>query len=815
MQIAHANNALNEAKQSTRSVLQWISQRTNWLMVYDGADGHYQIVEKFLPPGNGGNIVITSRNGGLKRISLKSLEVVKMAEEEAISLLLKSAELVGLSDHDSNLARTLVSELSGIPLALDQAGAYMQATQCDIVDYLELYAKHKHALMSNSEFKGASDYDRTTYGTWDISMQNIEGMAATVIGEKALAAQSAVQILRIFAFLDHSNIPLELFNNAAENYMRSEVNKEAKDNLPSSMRLLDHQTLFLSRDGVWEKMKFLAGIQVLISFSLIEVHSRLYSMHKLVHAWNRNRIPRAEISHHYHKARAMLSCSIVHDYMIDNYVFCRLLAPQIRSNVLHASELGLKDTYYDNEYERFTLVFHHIGSWDEMEKLLLVMVKHRTRVLGPKHAKTLACIAKLASTYMQQGRWDEAEKMEVDVLNARKERLGSDHPDTLTSMASLAYTFRCQGRWDEAEKLEVKVMNARTIRLGSDHPDTLTSMTNLASTYRIQGRWKEAEEHEVDVMNGFKAKHGSDHPVTLTSMANLASTYWHQGRWDEAEKLEVDVMNVRMTKLGQNHPNTLTSIANVASTYWNQGKWDEAEKLEVDVMNAFKANIGPDHPDTLTSIANLASTYKNQGRLDEAEKLEVDVMNGFKAKLGSDHPATLTSMANLASTYRNQGRLDEAEILQVDVINARIAKLGSDHPDTLTSIAHLASTYWNKGLWDKAEKLQVEVMNARNTKLGFNHPDTLAIMANLAFTYQSQERLNEAHSLLSHAVKTMQQVVGTQHPTLLYYDRELDKLSIAKQDKEKQKVLQVCLHSGCFNLMIDFFCYNLLIFRIN
>ena len=135
-------------------------------MIYDGADGHYQTVEKFLPPGRG-NILITSRNVGLKRITLTSLKVLHMVEEEAASLLLKLASLSdSASDHVSNyLARKLASELGGIPLALDQAGAYMLTSQLGIAHYLELYTAHKHELMSNPEFKGASDYDRTTYGT--------------------------------------------------------------------------------------------------------------------------------------------------------------------------------------------------------------------------------------------------------------------------------------------------------------------------------------------------------------------------------------------------------------------------------------------------------------------------------------------------------------------------------------------------------------------------------------------------------------------------------------------------------------------------
>jgi hypothetical protein len=188
MQIGQADNN-PQAKKSVESVLQWISQSTNWLMIYDGADGHYQTIEKFLPPGNGGNILITSRNVGLKRITETSLKVLNMAEEEAALLLLKSASFDSMFDHDNNLARKLASELGGIPLALDQAGAYMLTSQLGIADYLELYIKHQHELMSNPEFKGASDYDRTTYGTWDISMQKIEKMAEKDNRQEALAAQ--------------------------------------------------------------------------------------------------------------------------------------------------------------------------------------------------------------------------------------------------------------------------------------------------------------------------------------------------------------------------------------------------------------------------------------------------------------------------------------------------------------------------------------------------------------------------------------------------------------------------------------------------
>ncbi|KAF8345757.1 P-loop containing nucleoside triphosphate hydrolase protein, partial [Amanita rubescens] len=128
LQISLANSTSPDGRPSARSALKWISQKLNPLIVYDGADGHYSVVENFLPPGNGGNVMITSRNIGLKRLSQNnSMEVHCMENQDAISLLLKSGMLDDTDSDICNLAQQLVSQLDGFPLAIDQAGAYIHS----------------------------------------------------------------------------------------------------------------------------------------------------------------------------------------------------------------------------------------------------------------------------------------------------------------------------------------------------------------------------------------------------------------------------------------------------------------------------------------------------------------------------------------------------------------------------------------------------------------------------------------------------------------------------------------------------------------
>ncbi|KAF8808359.1 hypothetical protein BYT27DRAFT_7005992, partial [Phlegmacium glaucopus] len=90
---------------SVESALQWISHiQEEWLIVFDNADDpspEVYMVAKFFPPGNRGNILITSRNRSMGRIvSFENrIAVNEMEESDAISLLLKSSCLALLPEH--------------------------------------------------------------------------------------------------------------------------------------------------------------------------------------------------------------------------------------------------------------------------------------------------------------------------------------------------------------------------------------------------------------------------------------------------------------------------------------------------------------------------------------------------------------------------------------------------------------------------------------------------------------------------------------------------------------------------------------------
>ena len=707
---------------SVESVLQWMSGiQEEWLIVFDNADDPpVYVVEKYIPTGNRGYILITSRNQSMGRVvsSENIIEINEMEEADAITLLLKASRLDASAEH-IEVAKNIVTELGCMPLAVDQAGAYIGAGRCSIDNYLQQLSLHRHTLMSDATFRGASKYDRTVYGTWDLSFKEIKrrasGKSNTEDHHDAQAAHAAILILQICAFYHHNNISKDIFRSAAEESRYHVVDSEIAEILPLALPTLDHTLLALDNNGYWDEFIFGQGIAILLSFSLMkrDKSSEMLSVHPLVHCWSREQISKSEQQRMYEMGGTILCCAISRRLSSYDYGLRRLIFQHIKANESHGSQMGFTKKYYDDKWNSFIYVLEEIGEWKHAEKLRDQVLDMREKLLGAEHPHTLLSMSEMAMTYSSQGKWNKAEQLIVQVLDMRKKLFGAEHPDTLTNMSNLALTYLNQGKWNKAAQLNVQVLDMFKKLHGAEHPYTLISMSNLVRTYSDQGKWNEAEQLNVQVLDVRKKLLGSEHPDTLISMSDLAFTYSNQGKWNEAEQLNVQVLDMRKKLLGAENPHTLTSMLNLAFTYSKQGKWNEAEQLNVLVLDMYKKLFGMEHPDTFTSMSDLALVYSKQGKWNEAEQLNIQVLDMRKKLLGAEHPDTLTSMSNLALTYSNHGKWNEAEQLNVQALDMFKKLLGAEHPYTLICMSNLALTYSKQGKWDEADGLNVQLLEMR------------------------------------------------------------------------------------------------------
>ena len=677
-------------ERSVRSAIQWLSYEDHeWLLIFDNADGDPNTIGKYVPPGMRGNILFTSRNRMMGHHVLSSnahVEVEEMTEEQAISLLLKSAMLDESSSDIIPLSRAIVKELWCLPLAVDQAGATIARRLCSVYDYLELYAKSRKELLALSFFQGASDYGLPVYTTFELSHKAIRD--CTSGGSDLMtpqAAKIALFILGIFAFFHNENISENIIKRAAEETFGS--------NYLFLHKLVPSELFRCHDSGEWDPLAFRAGIQILCSFSLVKANDsngNSYSMHSLIHSWSLDRMSNEDKRQSYFLSSTLLANSIT--FNDEDRAFRRELIPHLTSWMSHRRSIGRTTSFTENQVFKFENTFLENGLYNAAEELQLEVFELRRRVLGAEHPYTLGTMHSLASTYIHQGRTEEAKQLQRQVLESRRRVLGVEHPDTLATMHNLASTYNRQGQMEEAEQLQLQILESRRRVLGVEHPDTLGTMHNLASTYNEQGRTEEAEQLFLQVLESRRRVLRAEHPDTLMTMHNLAWTCNRQGRMEEAEQLQLQILESRRRVLGMEHPDTLMTMHNLASTYNEQGRTDEAEQLFLQVLESRRRVLRAEHPDTLMTMHNFAWTCNLQGRMEEAEQLQLQILESRRRVLGMEHPDTLMTMHNLAWTYNEQGRTDEAEQLYLQVLESRRRVLRVEHPDTLRTMQDLANT---------------------------------------------------------------------------------------------------------------------------
>lgn len=190
------------------SVLRWLRLHAGWLLIFDNMDD-LALAEPFLPKAGRGHLLFTTRARALGRVA-ERLEVQTMEPEIGALFLLRRANILPLqatldkaTSNDYSTAHLISQELDGLPLAIDQAGAYVKETLCTLADYLQLYQKRHLDLLQT---RGAQDtsYPASVATTWSLSFEKVKQ-----------ANPASAELLNLCAFLAPDAIPEELLTNGS------------------------------------------------------------------------------------------------------------------------------------------------------------------------------------------------------------------------------------------------------------------------------------------------------------------------------------------------------------------------------------------------------------------------------------------------------------------------------------------------------------------------------------------------------------------------------------------------------------------------
>ncbi|MFE0130373.1 tetratricopeptide repeat protein [Streptomyces sp. NPDC059037] len=621
----------------------WLQTHPGWLLVFDNVEKPEDVRAITGQLRDYGRQLITSRcKGGWagEAIPLPVLDI-----EASLDLL---ARLTDGGDEDE--ARELAEELGHLPLALQQAGAFIAQASITVDEYRRML--HQHPEDATGAAPPDADPTRTMASVWRISLDALHERDPR-----------AVEILRIAAWYAPTGIPRSLFAPLAENPVD------------------------------------LAGLLALLAnYNMITLDRTSLGAHRLVQM-----VARTPSGADPHRSQALITAARdqaaawILDALPDDPVSNVQGWPRWRSLLPHAEALLKALSPAEDTVDTVT-VLNEVGTYLEGQGEVRKATEycHRaleaaTRVLGADHPNTLAARNNLAGAYESAGDVGRAIPLYEQTLADCLRVLGADHPSTLRSRSNLAYVYEAAGDARRAIPVFEQTLADCLRVLGADHPDTLRSRSNLAGAYESAGDVGRSISLYEQVLADRLRVLGADHPDTLTSRSNLAYTYATAGDVERAIPLYEQTLADRLRVLGADHPDTLASRSSLAGAYALAGDVGRVIPLYEQTLADRLRVLGADHPDTLASRSNLAYAFKSAGDVGRAIPLYEQTLADRLRVLGADHPDTLTLRNNLASAYTSVGDVGRAVPLYEQTLADCVRVLGQDHPTTKAVRGNLAA----------------------------------------------------------------------------------------------------------------------------
>jgi tetratricopeptide (TPR) repeat protein len=549
-----------EQAETVHALWDALRHRDRWLLIFDNAE-HPSDLRPWWPPDTG-RVLVTSRNPTWTGLAA-TVPVDVLPRADAVAFLQHR-----LGRDDATLDR-LADALGDLPLALEQAAAYLEETATTPNDYLDLLGARTRELFTLGQ---PATTAQTVATTWAVSLQQLRE-----------ETPAAVDLLMLCAFLAADDIPRSL---AAGHAKR----------LPERLAAT-----------VADPLAYQQAIAALRRYALVKTSTDALSVHRLLQAVVRQRLDPDEQQRWASAALRLVGAAFPTEPLDPaGWPTSARLLPHALAVTDHASTLGVDpDTTASLLAEAGAYVFER-ADYPQARYLHERALNLREGRLGPDHPATAESLRYLAFALGIQGDLGGARRLHERALSIREVCLGPNHPTTAASLSDLALVLRDQGDLDGAHTLLERALHILEVRLGPDHSDTARSLNGLALVLRDQGDLDGARtlyQRAVDIR---EARLGPDHPTTAYSLNGFALVLREQGDLDQARMLLERALHIREVRLGPDHPLTAQSLNGLAIVLRDQGDLDGARTLLERALLIYETRLGPNHPNTMRSRRDLA-----------------------------------------------------------------------------------------------------------------------------------------------------------------------------------------------------------------
>jgi tetratricopeptide (TPR) repeat protein len=258
----------------------------SWLIVFDNYDNPDEFdLRDYIPMSTKGHVIVTSRSYDTYRLGT-IISVGSMDEDEAVALLLEYCNGGNMEkpNRTESYAKMIVKRLGYLPLAIDQAGAYVQAEEIPLEGFLDEYERSAAKVLATTpkiweywETKHGGSIDqrvaaKSVITTWELSLSWLR--------PNTQQGSLKAKLLHILALFHETSISEELFF-------------EYHGSLSSPNEYPDWMSLFLDDQGAWSQVCYSSVMREFRNLSLINSLQKsssggdfyIVSLHPLVRDW--------------------------------------------------------------------------------------------------------------------------------------------------------------------------------------------------------------------------------------------------------------------------------------------------------------------------------------------------------------------------------------------------------------------------------------------------------------------------------------------------------------------------------------------------
>ncbi|KIH98248.1 hypothetical protein LP52_13755 [Streptomonospora alba] len=690
---------------------------TDWLLVFDNAV--YSPDTMQCVPHPTGDVLITSRDHGWSGIS-DIVEVDVLKRDESKELLTLHAGHVSGADADK-----IAEHLGDLPLALEQAAAWLAQTGMSAAEYLELLNERQSELLATETTSG---YQGTVLTSLSVSIEEVRRVDP-----------GAAELLMLCAYFSSEPI--------------------ARGMLLRGGRDLDDPVL---SEILSDRLRFSRTVRTLNRFALATIHpdEEALSIHRLARTLMREMGTPEERSARRRHAQTVLTRANPGDPDDrDNWSAIAEIARHVRgSELVDNPALPARKTVLDVIRLRYVR-----GDAEASKRLAEFVVDTWRDQHGPDDRHTLIACFGLANALRQLNDYTCID-LNTDTLERMRRVLGEDDEQTLLATNSHGADLRRQSKLDEALELDERNHQRHVRVFGRDHRATQRVANNLALDLRLHGRFEEARDLDRESRRIRAEVYGPTHDRTLYSANQLSRDLRATGEYSEALREIEGVIPTYEATLGPDHPDVVDARLGLAYSLRRMGRIDEALAQAERCIADSAAEPRLHYESVLAGHWVIADALRMRGDLARAFEHSTQAVRAAEDHFGPDHILTTIYRNNHSILLTLRGEHEESLRVNTNVAERIEGWRGRRHTYFLAIEANLASDRYHLGDVHEALRISDENVRVSVDVRGETHPRTQYCRFNHALDLRAAGYEERAEAEYDHAYRELVRMFGPDHP---------------------------------------------------